>query len=356
MAIVTIFIALALLVAANALYVAGEFAAIAVPRSRIRALAEAGNKRARRVLPIVDSPHQLDRYIAGCQIGITLSSLVLGAYGEQALAPGLARAIGSLGGWETAAAHSAAFVTVLVGLSIVQMVLGELVPKALALQFPDRAAMLTAPPIAWSMRVFAPLIWVFNGSGLAVLRALGVRGPTERHVHSPAELDHMLSEGGDGALAPEERRRLRRALQLSSRRAGDLMIPRDGIVAIELGTALDEAARIGSERPYTRFPVHRGDIDTAIGILHTKDVVRAQGRGTPRAVADLLRPIVRVPFDASAERVLVMMREHRAAQALVVDTQDRVVGLVTLRDLLADVFGALADEFKSAPPRRKRAQ
>lgn len=353
MAIVSIFVALALLIAANALYVAGEFAAVAVPRARIRALAEEGQTTARRLVPIVETPERLDRYIAGCQIGITLSSLVLGAYGERALSPVLARALGSLGGWETAAAHSAAFLIVLVGLSVAQMVLGELVPKALALQFPDRAAMLTAPPIGWSMRVFAPLIWVFNGSGLAVLRMLGVRHASERHVHSPAELDLMLAEGGDGALDAEERRRLRRALQLSTRRARDLMVPRDEIVGLDIATSLDEAARVGAERPYTRFPVYRGHLDAADGVLHIKDVVRAQARGTPRTVADLLRPIVAVPLDATAEEILVTMRAQRASQALVVDAGDRVAGMVTLGDVLVDVFGALADEFKSA---RKRAR
>lgn len=351
MATVTIVVALGLLIAANALYVAGEFAAVGVPRARIRALAEDGDARARRLQPIVENPRKLDRYIAGCQIGITLSSLLLGAYGEHALAPVLARGFGSLGGWEMAAAHSAAFVIVLVGLSIAQMILGELVPKALALQFPDRAAMLTASPISWSLRVFAPLVWLFNGSGLAVLRLLRIEQSTERHVHSPAEIDLLLSEDTDGALAPEQRRRLRRALRLSSRRAKDLMIPRHRIVAIEIGATLDDAARIGSEQPYTRFPVYRGELDTAVGLLHTKDVVRAQARGAPRAIADLLRPLATVPLSAGADQILVTMRELRASQAFVVDAQGRVAGLVTLRDVLADVFGALADEFKTGPPR-----
>jgi putative hemolysin len=356
MAIVTIFTALVLLIAANALYVAGEFAAVAVPRARIRALAEDGQASARRLQPIVENPAALDRYIAGCQIGITLSSLLLGAYGEQALAPVLAKLFAGLAGWEMAAAHSVAFVTVLVGLSTAQMVLGELVPKALALQFPDRTAMLTAPPIAWSTRLFAPLIWVLNGSGLAVLQLLGVKQAAERHIHSPAELDLLLSEGGAGTLAASERRRLRRALRLSSRRARDLMIPRHRIAGIELGTALEEVTRIGAERPYTRFPVYRGDLDSTVGILHTKDVVRAQARGTTKVGLDLLRPIVTVPLDASADQILVTMRESRASQALVLDPQERVAGLVTLRDVLGDVFGALADEFKSGPPRRQGMQ
>lgn len=355
MAVVTIVLALILLIAINALYVAGEFGVVAVSRARIRALAEEGQAGARRLEPVVDSPRRLDRYIAGCQIGITLSSLLLGAYGEQALVPVLAGIFGDLAGWEQAAAHTASLVIVLVGLSVVQMVLGELVPKAVALQFPDRTAMLTAQPITWSLRLFAPLIWVFNGSGLAVLRLLGVAGATERHVHSLAEIDLLLSEGGDGAFEPAARRRLRKALRLSSRRARELMIPREQIVAIEIGTTLDQAARIGSEQPYTRFPVYRGDLDSAVGLLHTKDVVRAQVRATRQGITDLLRPVVHVPLEASADQILVSMREHRVSQALVMDERGRVVGMIALRDVLTDLFGALADEFKNGPPVRLRA-
>jgi CBS domain containing-hemolysin-like protein len=347
MVLLTIAIAIAILIAATALYVAAEFAAVAVSRARIRALADEGNAPARWLRPIVDQPQQLDRYIAACQIGITLSSLVLGAYGDAQLAPLVAAALGDWGGWEEAAAHSAAFAIVLIGLTVAHMVLGELVPKSLALQFPDRTALATASPMAWSLRVFAPLIWVFNGSGLALLRLLGVRQATHRHVHSPAEIDLLLADArGEGTLDLEERDRLRRALRLSSLRAKDLMVPRGEIVAIEIGTPLDDVIRLGAEQPYTRFPVFRGGIDDTVGILHTKDVVKAHARGTPKSVADLLRPVVALPLDAAADRVLVTMRERRASQAVVVDDGGRVAGMVTLSDVLGAVFGVLADEFE----------
>jgi CBS domain containing-hemolysin-like protein len=350
MLFLTIAFSIALLIAANALYVAAEFAAVSVSRAKIRAHADEGLPYARWLTPIVEHPALLDRYIAACQIGITLSSLVLGAYGESALAPPIAAVLGHLGGFETATAHSVAFGIVLIGLTIAQMVLGELVPKALALQFPDRTALVTVPPMAWSLRAFAPLIWVFNGSGLALLRLLRLQPEARRHIHSPAELDLLLSDGeGESELDAEERGRLRRALRLSSLRAGDLMVPRHEIVGIELHTPLDAVMRVGAEAPYTRFPVFRGVLDDTVGILHTKDVVRARARGAPQAVADLLRPIVRLPLDAAADRILVTMRERRASQAMIVDADGRVAGMVTLRDVLGEVFGVLADEFKHGP-------
>ena len=127
-----------------------------------------------------------------------------------------------------------------------------------------------------------------------------------------------------------------------------------GIVAIEVATPLEDVIRIGAEEPYTRFPVFRGAIDDPVGILHTKDAVRAHARGMPRHVSELLRPVVRLPLDAPADRILVTMREQRASQAMVVDGAGRVAGMITLRDVLGAVFGVLADEFKNVP-RRPRA-
>jgi CBS domain containing-hemolysin-like protein len=355
MVFLTILVGVALLIAANALYVAAEFAAVAVPRARVRVRAEEGSASARWLESIIDTPQQLDRYIAACQVGITLSSLLLGAYGQATLAPRIAGLLGALGGWEGAAAHSAAFAVVLVGLSIAQMVLGELMPKAIALQFPVRTALLTTSPMTWSLRLFTPLIWVLNGSGLALLRLIGMRQEWQRHVHSPAEIELLLAEGdSEGALDVGERRRLRRALRLSSLLAGDLMVPRDRIVAIELSTSLDAVIRIGAEEPFTRFPVFRGELDHTVGILHTKDAVRAHARGTPQFVADLLRPVVHVPLETAADDILVTMRERQASQAMVIDPAGRVVGMITLRDVLGAVFGALADEFKNAPARPGR--
>jgi CBS domain containing-hemolysin-like protein len=352
MALVTILVALGLLIAANALYVAAEFAAVAVSRARIRARAEEGSASARWLQPIVDEPQQLDRYIAACQVGITLSSLLLGAYGQASLAPPIADLLGELGGWQSAAAHSAAFAVVLIVLSVVQMVLGELMPKALALQYPVRTALLTTSPMSWSLRLFTPLIWVLNGSGLALLGLIGVRQAPHRHVHSPAEIELLLAEGASAsALDPAERRRLRRALRLSGVRASEVMVPREAIVAIDVDTPLEAAIRVGAEQPYTRFPVFRGTIDDTVGILHTKDAVRAHARGRPGSVRDLLRPMVKLPLDAAADRILVTMREERASQAVVVDDGGRVVGMVTLRDVLGAVFDVLADEFETAPRR-----
>lgn len=343
----TVFVILAtllLLIAANALYVAAEFGAVSVRPSRLKTLSEEGSLAAGRLLPHVEDPGALDRYIAACQIGITISSLVLGAYGESQLAPILAPILGDLGGWQEAAAHSLATIIILVTLTGAQMVLGELVPKGVALQYPDRTAISTAVPMSWSLRVFRPLIWLFNGSGLAVLRVLGVQHPEQRHVHNPGEIELLVTErtAGDD-LEPEERRRLRRALHLSHRRAGELMSPRHRVVALEESEPIDVVMRKVLDARYSRFPVYRGGLDEPVGTLHAKDLATAhiQGNGELR---DLLRPCMTVSTNATADQIVLAMRRKNLQQALVVDSAGRVAGLVTMTDVLGELFGALAEE------------
>ncbi len=355
MTIVSILIVLALLVAANALYVVAEFGAVSTRRSRIRQLAEEGNRLARRLEPVLENPTRLDRYIAACQIGITISSLVLGAYGQAALAPLITpvlAAAGASAGLSAATGASLSAVLILIGLSVMQMVLGELVPKAFALEFPEKAALGTVLPLGWSLRLFRPLIWLLNGSGLAVVRLLGLQQEGHRHVHTPGEIDFLIRESAEGgAIEPEDRRRLRRALRLSSRRARDLMVPRDSIAAISITASEPEVAAAIAEVPFTRLPVFRDTLDDLVGFLHSKDVVPYLVRGEALPVTELVRPILTVPPQASADQLLVLFRE-RHAQLAAVGENGKVLGLVTLGDVLKELFGAMADEFE--PRRRAR--
>jgi putative hemolysin len=351
--LLSIVLVIAFLIAVNAIYVASELSMVAVRRSRVRQLADQGNWMAARLWPVVDQPAELDKAIAACQIGITISSLALGAYGQATLAPLLAPVFEDLGGWGTAAAHTSAAVTVLVVLTLMQMILGELLPKSVALEYPTQVSLATVVPLGWSLKLLSPLLYLFNGSGLLLLRLLRIRPTRHRHIHSPAEIDLLLTEiPSDGEFDAEDRRRLRRALKLGARRAGDLMVPRAEIVAVDASTQPGECLRLVAEGPFTRLPVYQGTIDNAIGVLHTKDVLLRQlDGGPPRPFADLLRPIVTVPVMATADQILVILRERRVQLGLVVDERGKTVGLISLADVLAEVFGALADELKAAAPR-----
>lgn len=346
------------LILVNALYVTAEFGVLGVRRSRIRHLAHRGHRLARRLLPVVEDPQALDRYIAASQIGITLSSLVLGAWAQVTLAPALAPALESrIERWMLPASVTGAWlaaVVVLVGLAAAQVVVGELVPKALALQHPTRAALTTVVPMAWSLRLFAWFLAVLNGSGLAMLRLLGLRASGHRHVHSPEEIELLLVESREGGLLePEEQARLQRALRLGQRRARDLMVPAERVAAIRATEPFASVVEQVAASPYTRLPVYETSRDCPIGILHTKDLIVAHASGERPSVRALMRPAVRVPEDMPADRLLSYLRGMRSPIALVVDRSERMVGLVTLEDVASELLGEVAGEnVRGGRPRR----
>ena len=182
-----------ILILLTALYVAAEFAAVGARRGRLRRLAEDGNLLAARLVPVLESPQELDRYIAASQVGITLSSLILGAYAQNTLAPRVAPLFVGVAGLNAESALSTAAVVVLLVLTVLAMILGELVPKSLALQNPTRTALVTVLPMQWSLRLFAPSIAMLNGSGILLLKLLGVASTGHRHVHSPEEIELLIA-------------------------------------------------------------------------------------------------------------------------------------------------------------------
>lgn len=343
------------LVLVNALYVAAELSAVGVPRARIQELAEAGDVRARRLLPVLTEPAALDRWVSGCQIGITLSSLVLGAYGQAAIAPRLA---GALVRWTEAspvAALSTAAVVVLVGLTVLQMLLGELVPKTLALQFPTALALWTERPMRGSLVAFAWFIRVLNGSGTWLLARLGFAPSAHRHVHSPREIEWLIGESRlGGQLDRGEDRRLRRALRLEQRRVKDVMAPRAEVQWVRADATLEDAARVVTQSPFTRLPVvEEGDLDRVVGLLHARDLtLRKLGGDMTGRARDLARPVMTVREDEPAYQLLARMRERRCQVAVVQDAQGRTVGLVTVSNVLDHVVGRAADEFRLVAPER----
>lgn len=344
-----------LLILFTALYVAAEFGAVGVRRSRLRRLAEDGHALAARVLPVVEDPRELDRYIAVSQVGITLSSLILGAYGQASVAPRVVPLFQRVLNVDLQTAESTAAVTVLLALTALAMVLGELVPKSLALQDPTRVALATVLPMQWSQRVFSWFIDFLNGSGLIVLRLLRVPSTGHRHVHSPEEIELLIAESLDGGLLePEEQVRLHRALRLGLRTAGQLMVPRDRLAAIEIDTPFDEVLSAVAASPYSRLPIYRDTLDNVLGILHTKDVVTDFVQGGGGSLRTLLRPIVRVRDSMPADRLLAHLRDRRSNQALIVDENGRVAGLITLEDVLGELLGGVADEFKTVKTRSSR--
>ncbi len=352
---------IAILIAFNGLYVAAEFAAVSVRRSRVRQLAEEGDRMARELLPTLEDGQRLDSYIAACQVGITISSLVLGAYGQSTLGEALVPAFERWGEMQTVAAQSASAAVVLVVLTTFQMVLGELVPKSVSLQYPTRMALLTVIPMRWSQRLLSWFVTILNGSGWAVLRLLGVETVGHQHLHSPDEIQFLIAESREGGyLQPEEQRRLNRALGLTQRSARELMVPRTEVVALSCDLTFDEAVRTVSASPYTRFLVYEESLDDVQGVVHAKDlaVARLAGAGAeggePPSLASLMRPILAVHEMVSADRVLALMRDQHSVVAVVVDDFGGTSGIITTEDILTELLGDVGDEFKRDDERPRR--
>ncbi|RYZ72513.1 MAG: DUF21 domain-containing protein, partial [Proteobacteria bacterium] len=220
------FLIILILVFVNGLYVAAEFAAVSVSRPKVQQLADEGDSSALLLLPILDDVKALDRYVAACQVGITLSSLVLGAYGQEALSELIAPYFSQLQGIQNETAAGSAAVAILIGLTGFQMVLGELLPKSIALQYPVDTLLRIAHPMTWSLKILHPFIVFLNGSGHQILRLFGMSESAHRHIHSAEEMQLLISESHEGGLIEkDELSRLTQALQLENRTVSEIMVP-----------------------------------------------------------------------------------------------------------------------------------
>lgn len=339
------------LVAINALFVAAEFAAVGTRRTRISELAANGDRQAQRLLPIVEDHTLLDRYIAACQIGITLSSIVLGFYGQAQLAPYIQPLLTSLGGLQAGAAAAITTILLLVVLTLVQVVFGELLPKSISLRYPERLALATLRPMVWSLFLLRPLIAVLNGSAFAIMRALGISVTSEHsHVHSPEELEVLFRESAKGGLIDAgEREMLQNVLHLQDRLARQIMVPRTRMYVVSLGAEPADAYHNLLSSPHTRFPVFDGTPDQIVGALHLKDLALAVRRNPEGTLQPLVREVLLLPETISVSNLWNQMRTRRRHLAVLFDEYGGVSGLVTLEDVLEEVFGELQDEFDQEP-------
>jgi magnesium and cobalt exporter, CNNM family len=345
-----VWVGITALIVANALYVAAEFGAVGVRRNRVRRLSDDGHFLARRLLPFVEDPVALDRYVGASQVGITASSLMLGAFAQATLSPPLAPILASTFSIDPDAATSAAAIVVLILLTALQVVVGELVPKGLALQYPTETALATVLPMQASLRVFRPVIAMLNGAATVLLRLLGSRVKSHRHLHSPEEIELLIAESRDGGLLEaDEHRRLRRALRLSRRLARDLMVPRERLSMLSADTTWDVAVATVAASPFSRLPIYRGSPDRVVGTVRAKDLVERYVAEGPVPLERLIRPIAQISETLPADRIVNLLRERRAHQAVVTDDQGRAVGLITISDVLNELLTAKPPE----PPRAR---
>jgi CBS domain containing-hemolysin-like protein len=336
---VTVFlelVAVAALVLLNGFFVAAEYALVTVRRTRLQEMVGEGNRRAKQVLGLTAVP---PRFIAAMQLGVTVTSLAIGALGEQALT--------AL--FDPVMATVLAVALSLLLLTFFHVVVGELVPKGISLGHSERTALLVAPPVRLFFFVFKPLIWFLQRSSEVTLRLLGLEPPgADGAVYSEAELKLLLERSTvEGELEEEEQEMLYKVFDFADKEAADVMVPRPEVAVVAADMPPEECLSKVLDSPYTRFPVYRETPEHIIGVLHLRDLLNAMN---DRGIADvqieeILRPPYIVPETKDIAALLTEFRRTNQHMAIVVDEYGDMEGIVTLEDVIEEIVGEIEDEF-----------
>ena len=329
-------LALVGLILLNAFFVAAEYGLVTSRRTRILELEHEGNRGARQVLRITGDP---PRFIAAMQLGVTMTSLGIGALGEQVLSRK----------FDTVMASILAVILALLIVTYLHVVVGELVPKGIALGHPERTALAVSAPVRGFFTIFGPLVWLLQESSAVILRALGLQPPGAEHeAHSEAELRMLLSSSADqGEIEHEEQEMLYKVFDFADKEVSDVMVPRPEVTAISIALPAEEALKAVLESPYTRYPVYRESLDDIVGVLHIRDLIEAlHDRGIVSVdLETIVRPAYMVPETKDLGALLTEFRRTNQHMAVVIDEYGSMEGIVTLEDLLEEIVGEIEDEF-----------
>jgi CBS domain containing-hemolysin-like protein len=334
----------AVLVALNGFFVASEFSLVGARRTRLEELAQAGDTRAALALK---ATARIGRYISATQLGITLTSLGLGWVGEPALAHIVGSAFDRLpSAFRALATHGVAVVIAFALITIFHIVLGELVPKALALVHPEEVACWLVPPLMAYAFVMTWPVSLLSAMSNKLLRLAHIDPPGEtERVHSPEEIRMLVEQSSEtGTLHAHDARLLEGVFEFSEKSAEEVMTPRTQIVALEADLSLSAAADIVAEAQISRYPVYRETLDDIVGVVHAKDLFTVLRKGAATTLTSIMRPPLFVPATNEVEDVLAAMKRQKAHLAVVLDEHGGTSGIVTMEDLLEEIVGPIPDE------------
>lgn len=347
MSVVLDLLIILLLVLLNGMFVAAEFSIIGVRPTRIAQLVEEGHGTAQRVQHILANPTQVDRYIASAQLGITLASLGLGMYGEPVIAHLVEPSLHDWFGISGDLVHSISFIIALGLITYLHVVIGEMVPKSLALQSAERVVLFLSTPMFLMQSIFSWAITLLNGIGAFVLRLMRVVPPAESaRLHTSDELELIISDSaGEGLIAADEQTMMRNIFDFAELQAAQIMIPRPKIEAVAVDISRADLLDVMLTSTYTRFPVYENDLDHILGIVHLKDMVHQHLDGTPYELRGLLHEVPFIPESMAADKLLALLIQRHIHIAIVIDEYGGTAGIVTLEDLQEEVVGEIRDEF-----------
>jgi CBS domain containing-hemolysin-like protein len=329
-------LALAGLILLNAFFVAAEYGLVTSRRTRIRELDREGNRRARAVLKITSDP---PRFISAMQLGVTITSIAIGALGEPVLAHR----------FEPVLATALAIALALLIITYLHVVIGELVPKAIALSYPERTALTVSTFVRAFFFVFFGLIWVLQRSTEFILRTAGLQPPGGEHeAHSEAELRMLLVSSVEGGeIERGEQEMVTRVFDFADKQVSSVMVARPEVVALSVELPPEEALQAVLDSPFTRYPVYRGTVDDIVGVLHVRNLIEAMhDRGLASVtLEEILRPAMMVPETKDLAALLAEFRRTQQHMAIVINEYGTMEGIVTLEDLVEEIVGEIEDEF-----------
>jgi CBS domain containing-hemolysin-like protein len=348
-------VSLPVLIGLNAFFVAAEFSLVVVRKTRIEEMVSQGVKGASFVRSAIE---HLDRSIAATQLGITLSSIALGFFAEQALASVLIEAFRHLSApWHLIATHSVSASIAFAIITFFHVVVGELIPKSLALTAPTRIAIWVSAPLLVFAWVTRPVIILMNGTGNTILKWIGARPAMETLVHSVEELALLIEDVEEaGGLDPAQAELVQNVFQLSNKKVADCMVPRDKMAALELTMPSDKVLEAVRSGAHTRMPVYSAEFDNIVGIVNTKNLFYLFSLHGVVVLEDAIYPALFLKPDEEVANALRLFKKAKRPMALVRDDNGKIHGLVTLEDILEEIIGAIEDEHDQPVPRVPRSR
>lgn len=338
------------LVGINGVFVAAEFSLVKVRKTHLAELAENGSRKAQTALDVAS---KLDAYLSACQLGITLASLGLGWLGEPAIATLIEPLFEGVAGWSTVYTETIAMTVAFILISFLHIVLGELVPKSLAIQKAERTALATAGFLKGFYRIFYPAIWILNNLANLVLRIWRIQPANEADLaHSEEEL-RMLVDASQrhGYLDKMEGKLLDNVFEFSDRIASEVMIPRQDMVCIFMQDSFEEILDVVKKYGHTRYLLCDDDKDHVLGLVHMRDILRLREQMEEvKDITQIKREILAVPEGMPISHLVQKMRHQRTHMAIVVDEFGGSAGLVTIEDMLEELVGEIYDEFELEQP------
>lgn len=323
----------------NAFFVLSEFAIVKIRKSKLEELSKDGVKNAKMAYEITNS---LDSYLSATQLGITISSLALGWIGEPAVAMLIEKPMNSIFEANVTVIHSISFIISFTFITLLHVVLGELVPKSVAIATPEKSVLFVAKPLHAFWVIFKPFIAVFDFLAGGILKLIGIRPAGENEIaHSEEEIKIIVAESlKGGVLDSIETQIIKNAVDFSDTVAKEIMTPRKQMICLNAQKSYDENYKKVIESKYTRFPYIDGSKDSVLGMIHIRDILQSGNKDFNKIV----RRILIVPENSSIASILSMMNKERISAALVIDEYGGTSGLITMEDIIEEVLGDINDE------------